>query len=65
MDGSTNGTMGGWTEGRRDGWMDGGMGGWMRAAPTGGAWGPHLREGKILKVAFVLTTSYHHLRKVN
>ena len=37
----------------------------MRAAPMGGAWGQHLRERRILKAAFVLTTSYHHLRKVN
>lgn len=37
----------------------------MTAAPMGWAWEQHLREGRILKVAFVLTTSYHHLRKAN
>ena len=44
-------------DGRTDGrWVTAAYGMGLGAAPKG---------GKILKVAFVLTTSYHHLRKAN
>ena len=65
MGGWMGGEMDGRMDGETDGWKEGWKDGWMRAAPMGGALGQHLREGNSLKVAFVLTTSSYHLRKVN